>query len=402
MSATDWQVISQNDLQGDRLIGGRIRAYCHLHGSDHQRSLSISSDTGFGECHACHEKVLVRELNPEAAMNIENSQAALTEGRIKVHDPKYIKIEPRRPVPTPLEHWQKEELRILREIQAGMERLLNEEQAQAYLAQRGISLQTAKAHHVGYIPATLPTKYEAITKWCDHLVFPVYHPEHGLQFAGRNLYLWQPGMDENEHKKLLELLEGKGIRRWRKTHAGGWFNRKSLEGRKDAIFCEGAFDALSLIEAGLPNAIAAVGTELKVEWVPKHLAQIVLAFDGDNSGREKSEKARDELYLRGFDVSICNPPDDDMGKDWSERYRRYGRKGLKPLFSLSMCQECGAASWIITDENDAYCKGCWRALGHAPVPGEECCLCGDFSDILDEDRMRPYCDNCWQKREEIA
>jgi hypothetical protein len=41
--------------------------------------------------------------------------------------------------------------------------------------------------------------------------------------------------------------------------------------------------------------------------------------------------ARDLLYEQGYEVSICHIPQDHMGKDWSERYRRTGRAGLAPL-----------------------------------------------------------------------
>src|SRR5712692_4487550 len=39
--------------------GGRLRAYCPIHGGDHQRSLSIDPETGWGFCHCCHATVLV-------------------------------------------------------------------------------------------------------------------------------------------------------------------------------------------------------------------------------------------------------------------------------------------------------------------------------------------------------
>lgn len=345
MSATDWKIISERELDGAEPSGGFIRSYCHIHGGDHQRSLSINEETGFGQCHQCGEKVLVREWNPEAAERIERGLEAIAAGEIKVRDPKYIKVEPRPPKPPRLKDWQKEEVRILREIQAGMERCIDDERAKAYLAQRGTSLLIAKAHHIGYIPATLPAKYKGIEKWCDHIVFPVYHPEHGLQFAARCLKFWTPGMDENEHKALLRE---KGVDRYRKTHASGWFNFQALEAATCITLVEGVWDALALIEASLRDIVAVVGYSLNVSWLPKSLQHVTLAFDGDEQGIDKAQKARDKLYIKGYEVTISSPPADDMGKDWSERYRRYGRKGLEPLLSLlapyylSVCQECGA------------------------------------------------------------
>src|SRR5258708_25541347 len=39
--------------------GGRLRAYCPIHGGDHQRSPSIYPETGWGFCHCCHATLLV-------------------------------------------------------------------------------------------------------------------------------------------------------------------------------------------------------------------------------------------------------------------------------------------------------------------------------------------------------
>src|SRR5947209_12871869 len=43
--------------------GERLRAYCPIHGGDHQRSLSIDRATGWGFCHCCHATVLVEALS---------------------------------------------------------------------------------------------------------------------------------------------------------------------------------------------------------------------------------------------------------------------------------------------------------------------------------------------------
>src|SRR2546426_11427110 len=52
-------ILSQAELHDPRDLGERVRAYCHIHGSDHQRSLSIDKTTGWGYCFnaVCHAKV---------------------------------------------------------------------------------------------------------------------------------------------------------------------------------------------------------------------------------------------------------------------------------------------------------------------------------------------------------
>src|SRR6266487_7092404 len=53
-------------------MGEHVRAYCHLHGSDHQRSLSINKMTGWGHCFnaACQATVLVAEWNRPVAQRL--------------------------------------------------------------------------------------------------------------------------------------------------------------------------------------------------------------------------------------------------------------------------------------------------------------------------------------------
>ncbi len=355
MSSTDWLVISQLDLEGDKSTGGFIRAYCHLHGSDKQRSLAINAEKGFGCCHACGAQVLVRELNPEAVANIERSQGRISAGEIQVRDPKYIARAARQPAQRTIEKWQQEEITLLRSLYDSMTARLHDDRASAYIKGRGLKLETAAAAGLGYIPdVPLTGRYARIARWSDHIVIPVYSPSEGLQFAGRCLRHWQPGMDENAHK---DLLKEKDIERWRKTYAGGWFNFQALEMATRITITEGAFDALSLIEAGLPHTIAIIGTALDVSWLPKRLGHITLAFDDDAMGIEKCENAHNALYERGYDATVCHAPADDMGKDWSERYRLHGAGGLT----------------VLTQDDDLYCIVCSAGVEYYSPDGMPYC-----------------------------
>src|SRR5713226_2999236 len=63
------EIVLQTELCDPLDVGAHVRAYCHLHGSDHQRSLSIDKATGWGHCFnaACDATVLVAEWNPALA-----------------------------------------------------------------------------------------------------------------------------------------------------------------------------------------------------------------------------------------------------------------------------------------------------------------------------------------------
>src|SRR5712691_3320784 len=70
------QIISQRELRDPLSGGDYVRAYCHIHGSDHQRSLSINKTNGWGHCFnaACEATVLVEEWNPRLAQRLLSFQ----------------------------------------------------------------------------------------------------------------------------------------------------------------------------------------------------------------------------------------------------------------------------------------------------------------------------------------
>src|SRR5712692_9833474 len=66
------EIVLQSELCDPLNLGEYVRAYCHIHGSDHQRSLSINKTTGWGHCFnaACNATVLVAEWNPTVAKRL--------------------------------------------------------------------------------------------------------------------------------------------------------------------------------------------------------------------------------------------------------------------------------------------------------------------------------------------
>ena len=452
MSASEWLVISEHALLEPKEQGSWVRAFCHIHGGDHQRSLSISRASGFGQCHMCHAQVVVQEWNPKAAGNIQRSAGRVSEGRIFVRDPTYLARAAGAPKQAPtIEKWQVEEVSFLRSLQESMQSRLTDERARDYLTGRGVQGDTALHLGVGYIPdVALTGKYALLARWSDHIIFPVQSPTGGMQYVGRSLKLWLPGMDETEQKQRLEAREkayreqakaakDRGDRReekrlnaqaglyhrWCKTHCGGWFNFQALgaalEGSRHVLFCEGAFDALSLMEAGMNHVVAIIGTALDVDWIPAKIAHVTLAFDGDESGILRSAHLREDLYEHGYDVMICHAPQDGRGKDWSERYRLHGRDGLAPLLAVQahdmpvengamslvetstvfsnvapnsddtelslICSVCGAEVEFYSDDGIAYCNLHYEQLRASVVNSRACSALSDeqrFTEIVEQ------------------
>ncbi len=224
--------------------------------------------------------------------------------------------------------------------------LLRSRWARAYLAERRIPLTLASASGVGYLSRFAleqagnwlsHAQRTLLTRWMERLVFPLHTPD-GAGCIGRTLINWEPGMDEQTHKAVLERP---GMpRRWIKTNPAGWFGFSEPSRLAETlILVEGGFDRLALLAAGLPpsSVVALVGTAARPAWLLERapqVKQVVLALDADDGGRTAMTHLAREFAQVGIVPLCCAPPDDGYGKDWSERYRRLGPHSVTPLFEL--------------------------------------------------------------------
>ncbi len=328
MDTLEIVTVHEADLQAPRQSGGRLPAVCHLHGGDHQRSLSIALDgdaAGYGFCHACSVKVFVPELAPTGQARGARFRPTVTAERL---------LRPRRAArsidPTP-EPWQRDELATLERLAERMRARLTDDRPREYLEGRGIPWDIARDAGVGYVPADAKLS-GSLAKWRDRLTFPLGSPA-GAGYAGRSVWGWEPGMDENQHKAHLEATPD-APRRWEKTYPAGWYGYDELVATTNyVVVCEGPFDRLALVAAGLGLAqvVALVGTAARAEWIPSTVRGVVLALDGDAAGVERARILRHELRAAGLDATLCTPPQDGRGKDWAERWRLAQWDGVLPV-----------------------------------------------------------------------
>jgi hypothetical protein len=344
-------LVSSNDLVDAVQCGERLRAYCPIHGSDHQRSLSIDLATGWGFCHSCHATVLLQSMTSVLANDQGNSygQRYAHSGFSGTNTAQWAQHSARPSqlrqghTTTPLPHWQQEEVAALIAVAPVMHKaLVSSRRAQLYLTQRALPPALARASGVGYLSRAVweqapvsKEQQEHLKRWVGRIIFPLGSPG-GLGFIGRTLLKWEPGMDENAHKALLD--QSGAPRRWIKTNPAGWFGFDEPAYLAEwVVLVEGSFDRLALLAAGLPaNAvIALVGTAARPSWLAQLAPQVrsvVLALDADGGGAVAMERLAGEFRQAGYNVTHCPPPQDQWGKDWSERFRRLGSQSLWPLF----------------------------------------------------------------------
>ncbi len=332
----DLGVLSQMPIEG-----GRYRTYCPIHGSDHQRSLSINATNGFGQCFACNTRVFLTEFDPLMAARLQQRGAGTVFPR---HEQEHARtpVALVRPEKQRVLHdWQLEERHVLSTLQAqGALRLDRDAawNAQAYLEARHIPVAVAIAAGVGYLECGASTRYgHALQRWEDRLIFPLMTPnssgpELTEGFAGRLLWHWQCCPDEIAHKRYLEQQDRK---RWIKTNPAGWFwEARHMPTSSPVIVVEGPFDRLAVLAAGHFQAdelIALVGMALQPEWL-SDAQKVLLALDEDQGGRDASKRIEQKLRWNQVRVEICSPTS-EQGKDWSECWRKHGSRGLEVLYA---------------------------------------------------------------------
>src|SRR5712671_3952712 len=273
--------LSEADLAACRPIVGEgghvLRALCPFHGSDRQRSLRVQVHSGRFVYFACGAWGYMAEAR-ERWREEQQRQAALRKPSARQRRPP--RLQPTAPTRADLG-------RQLAAFQAA----LPGSRGETYLQQRGIPLALAQQLGVGYAaPGTWP---HAARDWRGgRVVFPHTTPEGRLV----NLYGRAVGTAEQVPKaKRHDHLPS----------AKGYFNAAALQAGAGSLWvCEGAFDALALLAAGVPRVVAIFGVQgWRWDWAREARA-LVFALDADTAGQQQWRQLARQAALRGKQVAI--------------------------------------------------------------------------------------------------
>ncbi|HKJ71852.1 MAG TPA: DNA primase [Gammaproteobacteria bacterium] len=229
-----------------------------------------------------------------------------------------------------------------------------------YLRDRGISGETAARFRLGYAPAGWRNLLGALgtdtaarqaleevglavsrngsvyDRFRGRLMFPI-RDRRGrvIAFGGRVLGDGEP--------KYLNSPEGPLFHKGRELY-GLFEARQALRKHERALVVEGYMDVIALAQAGVDNAVAPLGTALTADQLKlllRTVPEVVLAFDGDNAGREAAwrslETALPEMG-RGRSVRFLflpegEDPDSVVRAEGAEAFRARV-DGAAPLFEL--------------------------------------------------------------------
>lgn len=220
--------------------------------------------------------------------------------------------------------------------------------ARSYLEERGVSPDTAAAFRLGYAPDA----WQGVTA---HLLAQGYAPRHLLQagvaarghdgrlydrfrrrlmfpirdaagrviaFGGRAL----PGAPSGT-PKYLNSPEGPLFQKGR-TWYDWYLAREPLRARQRAVLVEGYLDVVTAHQAGVPEALASLGTSLteqQVQALARVVEEVVLAYDADAAGEQAAKRGWSLLEEAGLRVRVAVLP---AGKDPDELVRAKGAQAL--------------------------------------------------------------------------
>lgn len=207
--------------------------------------------------------------------------------------------------------------------------LLSSVEAKDYLASRGItSAELISSLVIGYADGSLVERAPegSETRAALEALGVVTANGHDLMhgcvvvplrdLAGNVVGLYGRGIDRDAHLFLP------GPRR-------GLVNAQCAATSDEIVITESVFDALSFLDAGIPNAIPIYGTN---GWTPDHDAlldhrrvrRVILALDSDDAGRRAAAALHDKLTARGISTRVIDLP----AKDANELLVREGREGF--------------------------------------------------------------------------
>jgi DNA primase len=228
------------------------------------------------------------------------------------------------------------------------QQLNKSELAQNYLKKRGLKSETIQRFRLGFAPGgnrlfgeakkhnikdelllttgLVVKKESGYYDWFfDRLIFPIF------SLSGKIVGFSSRVLDPKKEPKYLNSPETAIFRKGDNFY--GLFHAKNHLRENTPIIVEGNFDLLSLVDKGISQIVAPLGTALTTAQaliLRRYSNCAVIAFDGDSSGRAATRRALEVMLKANVEPQILVLPKDyDPDKYISE----FGKDGF--LVALS-------------------------------------------------------------------
>ena len=214
--------------------------------------------------------------------------------------------------------------------------------ANDYIAKRGISEASVRKFGLGYSNGyteiidelkKLGYKREEMLKagviqeregkffdaMANRLVFPIIDPfGKVIAFGGRVLGKTDFAKYKNTDNTVIFVKN-------RNLYGLNYIKKLRLKTKvNDLIMVEGYMDTLALVQAGVENVVASMGTSLTEEQAKlarRYVEDIYICYDGDSAGQNATLRGLDILKRHGLKVRVISLPN---GEDPDEVIKRAG------------------------------------------------------------------------------
>lgn len=183
---------------------------------------------------------------------------------------------------------------------------------------------------------------EFLDRFSNRIIFPI-HNERGstIGFSGR---IFEEREDSYPTAKYLNTPE---TTLFNKSQIIYNFDKAKAAVRREdeVIFFEGYMDVISAWQSGVKNAVASMGTSLteeQIKRIDRFTDHIILAFDGDDAGKDAIKRSVDYLAEQThFNIEIITfpsglDPDDYIQKHGKEQFNEFLAHGRDTHMSFLM------------------------------------------------------------------
>ncbi len=210
--------------------------------------------------------------------------------------------------------------------------LLEKEEINKYLLDRGLSPTTIKNFNLGY---SVDSQNNFYKKANENGYSNEYLEETGLvitsdnkkidRFRGRIIFpiksisgrvLGFGGRIIDSNKKIAKYINSPESKIYNKSKIlYGIYESKQFIVKDDTcLLVEGYMDVIQLHEHGIKNVLASSGTSLtkdQIVLIKRLTPNIVVLFDGDQAGLSASLRSIDMILEEGLNIKICSLPEGD-------------------------------------------------------------------------------------------
>jgi DNA primase len=150
------------------------------------------------------------------------------------------------------------------------------------------------------------------------IIFPIFTPTGKVvAFGGRTIFNQEPKYLNSPDTPIY--TKGKLLYGWNLT-------KDFIREEREIILVEGYTDFLALLQAGIPNAAASLGTSLTSDQVmqaSRFESRVVVSYDADEAGRKAALRAISLCFEQGVEIRVLTLPKD---YDPDSYIRKYGAK----------------------------------------------------------------------------